>query len=305
MLQPLPSHADPEPSTLPGLLEGVDAWIVGSTDVGRELMSRFDQLRILARRGVGYEQIDIVAARELGRVVAIAAGGNAASVADHTIGMMLAAGKMMVRFTLAMRHGDWSYGVGGELYRKTVGVVGLGRIGRGVARRLSGFEARVLATDISAEAATYAAANAITMADLATLLRESDYLTLHAPLDDSTRGMMDAAAFNAMKPGAIFVNTARGGLVDEAALLEALREGKIAGAALDVFEAEKDPVHSATAAALLALANVVATPHTAAATREGLVRSNMISATTVLALLRGDEPPSGCIVVDERRAAAT
>ena len=117
--------------------------------------------------------------------------------------------------------------------------------------------------------------------------------------------MIDTAAFKVMKPEAIFVNTAGGGLVDEAALLAALRDREIAGAGLDVFEAEKDPAYSAAAAALLALPNVVATPHTAAATREGLVRSTMISAATVLALLRGSEPPPGCIVVDGRGTPAS
>ena len=277
---PALGNADPTADSLPGLLAGVDAWIAGGTDIGRDLMIAFPQLQIIARRGVGFEQIDIQAANALGRVVTIAAGGNAASVADHTIGLMLAVSKQMVPFTNAMRAGDWTYRVGHEIYQRTVGIVGLGRIGRGVAARLAGFEARVLAVDITPIAARYAAEHGIQMVDLPTLLREADVVTLHAPLDVSTRAMIDAAALRLMKRDAILLNTARGGLVDEPALLAALQTGEIAGAGLDVFEAEKDPAHSATAAALVALPNVVATPHTAAATREGLVRTNMIAART-------------------------
>jgi D-3-phosphoglycerate dehydrogenase len=271
--------ADPAPESLRGLLQGVDGWIVGGTDVSRELMQSCPQLRAIARRGVGYEQIDIAAAGELGRVVTIAAGGNGPSVADHAIGLMLAVAKQLSEFTRRMRQGDWSYGVGVELYGKTVGIIGLGRVGRGVARRLAGFDVRVLATDIVVDHA-YAEANRITMLDLPDLLRQSDFVTLHAPLDAVTRGMMNAATFAQMKAGAILVNTARGGLVNEADLLAALQSGQIGGAGLDVYEAEKDPAHHATAAALVALPNVVATPHTAAATVEGLARTNLITAQT-------------------------
>ena len=304
VVQPRLGDTDPAPETLPALLDGVDGWIVGSTDVSRDLMAAFPRLCVIARRGVGFEQIDTVAAVSLGRAVAIAAGGNAASVADHTIGLALAVSKEMVRFTEAMRKGNWSYGIGSELYQKIVGIVGLGRIGRGVARRLIGFETRILAVDIAAAAVEWGAANGVEMTDLQTLLAEADVVTLHAPLDATTRNMIDAAALGRMKRGAILVNTARGGLVDEAALLNALRAGTIAGAGLDVFEAEKDPAYSATAAALLALPNVVGTPHTAAATREGLKRTNLIAAQTVVALLQGRAAPPGCLVVDGRGIAS-
>jgi D-3-phosphoglycerate dehydrogenase len=207
----------------------------------------------------------------------------------------------MAAFTQRMRAGDWSYAVGSELYGSTVGIVGLGRVGRGVARRLAGFDVTLLATDIAPDAAAYGAAQGITMVTLPALLRRSDYVTLHAPLDAGTAGMMDEAAFAQMKPGAILINTARGGLVREDALLAALRTGHLAGAGLDVFEAEKDPAHSQAAAALCALPNVVATPHTAAATHAGLARTNLIAAQTVVALLDGTKPPPDCIVVDGRR----
>ncbi len=300
VIAPALNGADPDPSTLPVLLQGVDAWIVGSTNVGRALLEASPALKIIARRGVGYEQIDTEAARDLGRVVTIAAGGNGPSVADHTLGLMLAVAKHMAAFTQRMRLGDWSYAVGSELYGKTVGIVGLGRVGRGVAHRLAGFDVTILATDIAPEAAAYAASHGIAMVALPELLRRADYVTLHAPLDAGTKGMMDGAAFSLMKPGAILINTARGGLVKEDALLAALQTGHLAGAGLDVFEAEKDPAHNQAAAALWALPNVVATPHTAAATHEGLARTNLIAAKTVAALLAGTVPPPDCIVVDGR-----
>jgi D-3-phosphoglycerate dehydrogenase len=300
VIAPALNGGDPAPDSLPGLLQGIDAWIVGGTNVDRALMEANPALQIIARRGVGYEQIDTEAARALGRVVTIAAGGNGPSVADHTLGLMLAVAKQMAAFTQRMRAGDWSYAIGSELYGKTVGIIGLGRVGRLVARRLAGFDVTLLATDIAPDAAAHAASQGIPMVTLPELLRQSDYVTLHAPLDTTTRGMMDEAAFAQMKPGAILINTARGGLVHEDALLAALQTGRLAGAGLDVFEAEKDPAHNQAALALCALPNVVATPHTAAATHEGLARTNLIAARTVVALLAGTTPPPDCIVVDGR-----
>lgn len=295
---------DPVPEALPGLLEGVSGWIIGTTTVGHELLARFPGLLVLARRGVGYEQIDVAAAAALGRVVTIAAGGNGPSVADHAVGMMLALAKQLVLLTEQMRRGDWGYRTGVELYGKTVGIVGLGRVGRLVARRLVGFDCRVIATDVAMDK-RYAADNGIGVVDLATLLRESDFVTLHAPLTAATRDLIGAAALATMKPTAVLINTARGGMVDEAALEAALRSGRIAGAGLDVFWAEKDPAERAAVMQLVRLPNVVATPHTAAATVEGLVRTNGIAAECVLAVLEGREPPVDCVVADGRKPGFT
>ncbi len=298
--QPPLNGTDPAPNTLPALLDGVDGWIVGGTNVGHDLLSAFPRLQVIARRGVGFEQIDVPAAEALGRVVTIAAGGNGPSVADHAIGLMLAVAKQMVTLTEQMRRGDWAYMTGVELHEKTVGIIGLGRVGRLVARRLRGFDAQVLATDIAPDAA-FAAANGVRFVDLPTLLRSSDVVTLHAPLTPLTQNLIDAAALAAMKAGAILINTARGGLVDEPALLDALRSGQLGGAGLDVFWAEKDPRHRAAAEALVRLPTVVATPHTAAATREGLARTNRIAAETVVTILAGGTPPADCVVADGRR----
>lgn len=295
---------DPALETLPALLEDVDGWVVGGTTVGHDLLAAHPRLQVIARRGVGYEQIDVPAAAALGRVVTIAAGGNGPSVADHAIGMILAVSKQLVILTEQMRRGDWTYRTGWELHEKTVGIIGLGRIGRLVARRLRGFDAKIIATDIAPDAA-FAAAHGVTITDLSTLLRESDVVTIHAPLTSLTRGLIDAAALAAMKPAAILINTARGGIVDEAALEASLRAGHLAGAGLDVFWAEKDAEHNEAALSLVRLPNVVATPHTAAATYEGLARTNLIAARTVMAILEGSDPPPDCIVADGRHPALT
>ena len=249
-------------------------------------MAAHPRVQVIARRGVGYEQIDVPAAAALGRVVTIAAGGNGPSVADHTIGMILAVSKQLVLLTEQMRRGDWTYRTGFELHEKTVGIIGLGRIGRLVSDRPPDQE--------------FAAAHGVTLTDLPTLLRDSDVVTIHAPLTPLTRNLIDAAGLAAMKPGAILINTARGGIVDESALAASLLAGHLAGAGLDVFWAEKDSEHNEAALCLVRLPNVVATPHTAAATHEGLARTNLIAARTVVAILEGSPPPPDCIVVDGR-----
>jgi D-3-phosphoglycerate dehydrogenase len=297
--QPMLAGKDPAPDSLPALLDGVDGWIVGGTNVGHTLLAAFPRLQVIARRGVGYEQIDVPAAAALGRVVTIAAGGNGPSVADHAVGMMLAVAKQLVLLTDQMRQGDWTYRTGVELHEKTVGIIGLGRVGKLVARRLRGFDVSVLATDI-VEDHDFAAAHGVRFTDLATLLHESDFVSVHAPLTDVTRNLIGAEALAAMKPGAILINTARGGIVDEAALAAALQSGHLGGAGLDVFWAEKDADHNEAALALVRLPNVVASPHTAAATIEGLARTNRIAAEAVVAVLAGGSPPADCVVADGR-----
>src|ERR1700681_1271665 len=147
------------------LLHDVDTWIVATAPVTREMLASFPKLSVIAKRGVGYDQVDIQAAQELGRVVTIAPGGNEPSVADHTIALMLAGGRRLCEFSDRMRSGDWSVQTVTELYRKTVGLIGLGRIGRGVVQRLKGFEATILAFDEKPDH-DYANANAIRLVDL-------------------------------------------------------------------------------------------------------------------------------------------
>lgn len=285
---------------LAAMLEGAAGWIVGHARVTRELMAALPDLRIVSRRGVGYERVDLQAATELGKVVCIAAGGNDASVADHTIALMLAVGHRFRETQANMMTGNWSILMGSDLYRKTVGIVGLGRIGRSLVQRLSGFEARVLVVEATPDPA-YAAETGIEYVDLDTLLAESDYVSLHAPLTPETRFLMNAETIARMKPGAFLINAARGGLVDDRALLDALTSGHLGGAGLDTFVSESDPEYKPVSEALLALPNVIATPHAAASTREGLDRTNMVAARCVVAVLEGGHPPAACVVADGRR----
>lgn len=299
-LPPGKGDGDFSQGELEALLAGAAGWIVGHARVTRDLMTALTDLRIVSRRGVGYERVDLDAARDLGKVVAIAAGGNDASVADHTIGLILALGRRFRESQANMEAGNWSILMGSDLYRKTVGVVGAGRIGRSVVQRLRGFEAEVLVHSARQDP-DWAAANGVAYVDMPTLLARSDVVTLHAPLTPATRFLIDAEALAAMKPGALLINAARGGLVDDRALLAALKSGHLGGAGLDTFMSESDPDWRPVADALLALPNVVATPHAAASSREGLDRTNMVAARSVVAVLDGGDPAPECVVADGRK----
>lgn len=280
-------------------LRGAAGWIVGHARVTRELLTALPELQVVSRRGVGYDRVDLSAARDLGKVVCIAVGGNHESVADHTIALMLAVGHRFRETQGNMIAGNWSILLGNDLYRKTVGIIGLGRIGRSLVRRLSGFEAEVLAYSDVVDA-DYAAAAGVRHVSLDELLARSDYVSVHAPLTEATRHIVGRDALAQMKPTAFLINAARGGLVDDAALLDALREGRLAGAGLDVFLSEADPALKPVTEALLALPNVIATPHAAASSREGLDRTNMVAARCVVAVLDGGDPAPECVVADGR-----
>ncbi len=290
---------DLDMETLCRLLDGAAGWIVGHARVTRPLLEALPGLRVIARRGVGYDRVDVTAARDLGRVVTIAAGGNDDAVADHTIGLMIAVARRFRESQLAMQAGDWSILNGHDLCERTVGLVGLGRIGKSVVRRLSGFDAKVLVHTRSPDA-DYAARTGIHYVDLPELLRRSDFVSLHAPLTPATRFLVDAPALATMKKRGFLINTARGGLVDDAALLAALTSGHLGGAGLDVFVSEGDPAYAPVSEALLALPNVVATPHAGASSHEGLARTNLVAARSVVAVLNGETPPPGTVVADGR-----
>lgn len=286
---------------LVALLDGAAGWIVGHARVTPRLLARLPALQIISRRGVGYERVDTGAVKEFGKVACIAVGGNDASVADHTLALMLGVSHRLRETQANMARGNWSILLGNDLYQRTVGVIGIGRIGRAVVQRLRGFEANVTAFAPRHDAA-YAAAAGIEYVDLDTLLKRSDYVTIHAPLTSATRHIVNADTLARMKPTAYLINTARGGLVDDRALLAALEAKQLAGAALDVFESESDPSMRRVTEALIALPNVIATPHSAASSHEGLARTNMVAARNVVAILDGGDPPTECVVADGRRA---
>ncbi|HYD89274.1 MAG TPA: phosphoglycerate dehydrogenase [Vitreimonas sp.] len=282
------------------LIGDASGWIVGHARITREVLEALPELQIVSRRGVGYERVDTEAARDLGRVVTIAAGGNDATVADQVIGMMIAVGRRFREAHAQMQTGPWKILLGADLYRKTVGIIGLGRIGRSLVQRLQGFEANIQVSEVNPDPG-YAAKTGVKFVDVETILRESDYISLHTPLTPQTRHIINAAAIEQMKPGAFVFNCARGGLVNDADLLAALKDGRLGGAGLDVFESESDPAMKPVTDELLALHNVVAAPHAGASTREGLDRTNMIASECVVAVLDGKAPPKACVVVDGRR----
>ncbi len=265
-----PGEADrnvPE-ATLIEWLNGADGWIVGHAKVSREVLSARPELRAIARRGVGYDRVNLDAVRDLGRTAAIAAGANNISVAEQTIGFMLALGRRFNECQANVAAGNLSIPLGADLYRKTVGIVGLGRIGQSVLDRLRGFDVRLLVhTHHPDPNGGYEAV------DLSTLLSESDYVTLHAPLTDETRFLIRAETIEQMKPTAFVINTGRGGLVEDRDLLVAIREGRLAGAGLDVFMSESDPDYAEVTQALANLPNVIVAPHAGASTAESLRRT--------------------------------
>jgi D-3-phosphoglycerate dehydrogenase len=302
-LPPGKADGDLSHDELVAMLQGAAGWIVGHARVTADLQAALPALQIISRRGVGYERVDLAAAQRLGKVVCIAAGGNDASVADHTIALMLSVSRRFRESQNNMIAGNWSILMGQDLYQKTVGVIGLGRIGRSVVKRLSGFDARVLVHGGRTDAA-WEAETGVTRTDLKTLLAESDFVTVHAPLTAETRFMIDADALATMKASAFLINTARGGLVDDRALLAALKAGKLAGAGLDTFMSEADGSYKDVTQELISLPNVIATPHSAASSREGLDRTNMVASLCVIDVLAGRSPPAQCVVADGRRAHA-
>src|SRR2546425_6751475 len=242
-----------------------DALIVRSaTKVTAELLDKGRKLRAVGRAGVGVDNIDLEAATKLGVLVMSRPGGNAISVAEHTFALLLSMARQIPRLDKAIHEGRWekSSAAGTEVRGKTLGLIGLGRIGSEVAVRAGAFDMRVLAYDpFISEAA--AREMSVELVALDKLLAESDFVSLHTALSPATQNLISAGTIQKMKKGARIINTARGELVDEAALAEALRSGQLAGAAVDVF-AEEPPKNSP----LTRLPNVIATPHVAGSTAE-------------------------------------
>jgi D-3-phosphoglycerate dehydrogenase len=266
----------------------VDAWIVrGRSQVdAAALRSAAPRLRVVGRAGVGVDNIDLEAARQLGVTVVTAPEASTTAVAELTIGLMLALARDIPAADAALRRGEWPKAsmIGSELEGKTLGLVGFGRIGRAVAARAAAFGMSRLAFDPYLDDDAIRAGGA-EPASREALLASSDYVSLHLPLTAETRGVFGRSAIAGMKPGARLVCAARGGLIDEQALHQALDEGRLAGAALDVF-AQEPPRDLA----LLHHPRLVATPHLGAQTVEAQARVAIEIANNVLAALRGETP---------------
>jgi phosphoglycerate dehydrogenase-like enzyme len=251
-----PRHRERTPAELSRLVGDAVAAIVSTDPFDASVLDAAPRLRVIARLGVGVDSIDLAAATRNGIAVTVTPGANEETVADHTLALMLAVLRRVCELDGDVRSGAWNRTGSFTpwlLSGACVGLVGYGRIGRLVADRLNGFGVRLLVCDPVAPAE-----ERVERVTLPELLATADVVSLHTPLLPSTRCLIDAAALDAMRPDAILVNTARGGVVDEDALVAALASGRLRGAALDVFS-EEPPVSSA----LLALRNVVLSPHNA------------------------------------------
>lgn len=268
------------------LLQGVDGAIIGVVPMTAHVLENAPHLKVVSMHGVGVDHVDLAAADRLGIVIANCLGSNDQSVADLTIGLMISIARNIPSVDSKLRQGGWGAHTGSELWKKTLGLVGLGRIGRNVARRALGFDMRVLAYDPYLKPGDLGElSGSIALVSFEAVLRDADYVSLHATLTDETRHMISKAQLDLMKPSAYLINTSRGALVDEDALYTALLQKHIAGAALDVF-CDEPPKGSP----LLQLDNLVLTPHIGAHTNESIERMGVMAAENVLQVLRGGEP---------------
>lgn len=257
---------------LVGKIKGYAAIIIRSKPNVTAEVIKASSLKVIGRAGVGLDNVDLEAAKENGIEVVNSPEASTISVAEHVFGLMLAIVRKIPHGDRHVREGKWERKnfIGNELYGKTIGIIGFGRIGREVAQRAYAFGMIILAYDpvITHEDARE---NNAKLAELDELLKNSDIVTLHVPLTDSTRGLINAEKFKLMKDSAIIINTARGPVIDEKALIKALKDGQISGAALDVYENEPPE-----GSELLKLENVVLVPHIAASTDEAQKNAGMV-----------------------------
>ena len=268
------------------LLPQYDALVVRSgVKVDAQAIAAGSRLRVVGRAGVGVDNIDVNAATAAGVAVVNAPTANTIAAAELTVGLIYALARNVPQADASLRRGEWRRAdfVGTELRGKTLGIIGLGKIGMAVADRARAMEMKILGSDPFVDTAT-AAARAIELVDVKELLQRADFVTVHVPLNDATRRLIDADALTLMKPDARLINVARGGVVDESALAAALRDGRLAGAAIDVYEQEPP-----TVSPLLDAPNTVLTPHLGASTREAQQKAGVEVAEQVLDVLAGRE----------------
>jgi D-3-phosphoglycerate dehydrogenase / 2-oxoglutarate reductase len=281
------SNSKITPEELIQVLHDYDALVVRSrTKVKGALLEAGNNLKVIGRAGVGVDNIDVAAAVAKGITVVNSPLAASIAVAEHTFGLMLALARTIPQADASIKQGRWekSSFVGGELHGKCLGILGLGRIGAQVAQLAAAFGMKVLAYDPHLPADQFQKRGA-TPATLDEVLVAADYLTLHLPLINSTRGLIGAAQIKSMKSGARIISISRGGILDEIALREALDSGHIAGAGLDVF-AEEPPQPDSIAVH----PRVIATPHVGAQTHEAQSRAGLAIAEEVITVLNGKEP---------------
>ena len=279
----------PTPTELRALLDGAVAVLAGSEPYPRELLEDCPSLKVISRNGIGYDAIDLAAATDCGIVVAFVPDAMVDAVADLTMGLLLSTARGLTIYDRAMKEGRWHRVLGADVAGRTLGLIGTGRIGLAVARRARAFRLRLVGHD------PYP--NPLFVEELGgdylpldELLEVSDFVSLHLPAMAETRGFLGSKELGRMKPSAFLINCARGSLIDEDALLEALRTGQIAGAGLDVFSSEP-PIPDSAADRIARLPNVIATPHVAAATPITAAKMGRAALQNILDVLNGKTPP--------------
>jgi D-3-phosphoglycerate dehydrogenase len=274
------------PDELKGVIKDYDGLAIRSaTKVTSEIIACAEKLAVIGRAGIGVDNVDINAASKRGIVVMNTPGGNTITTGEHAIALMLSLARKIPQATESMKTGKWEKNkfMGNEVFNKTLGVIGIGRVGTIVADRALGLKMNVVAYDpfISPEAAGKMGISLVTLDEL---LKKSDFITVHTPSTKETKGMINAEAFAKMKKGVFVINCARGGIVSEKDLYDAIVSGKVAGAALDVFEEE--PTKNT---ALVGLENVICTPHLGASTDEAQVNVAIAIAEQIAAFLTKGE----------------
>jgi phosphoglycerate dehydrogenase-like enzyme len=278
-----PRTGERRPDEVVAFMRDADAGVVSTDPFDEDVLRACGRLRVLARVGVGVDAIDVDAATRAGVLVTTTPGLNTECVADHAVTLMLACLRRLVENDAAIRRGDWNRGgslIGRDVARATVGLVGVGRAGRAVARRLSGFGLRVLGYDpVDGEVP------GVERVPFDVLLASSDVVSVHVPLSRETVGLIGERELRLMRPGSFLVNTARGPLVDEAALVRALRDGHLAGAGMDVFEQEPP-----RGSPLLEMPQVILSPHVAGIGVDTQQAMLEMAVRSVLDVLAGREP---------------
>lgn len=277
-------------------LREAEAVIAGSERLTASLLEQLPRLRVIARNGVGYDRVDVPTATARNIVVTITPTANHGAVAEHALALLLAVSKNIVVGDRATRAGRWPRDLIEPIRGKTLGILGLGRIGRSMAIRSAALGMSVMAHDACPNE-TFASQHGIELVDFQTLIRRCDVLSIHCPINEATRGLIDRDVFQDMKPASILINTARGQVVNEADLIDALRTGSIKGAGLDVYEQEPPLPDNP----LFALDNVVLTPHSAGADALAMQDMAIESADCVAKLYRG-EWPAEAVVNSELKA---
>lgn len=272
-------------SEVAALLPGVDGYVAGLDVIDRAALETADRLKVISRYGVGVDNVDLEAVKEKGIIVTNTPGANCVSVAELALSLILALARQIPEAVQAVHQGKWPRLSGISLEGKTIGILGLGAIGKQLARRLAGFDCLILAYDPYADA-DFASANKVSLLQFDEVILRSDFVSLHLPLLPETRGLVNDTFIAKMKPGSFLVNTSRGEVVDEPALLRALQSGHLKGAGLDAFTLEPpDPSNP-----LLQLPQVIATPHLGAQTDGATSNMGWYALNDCLAVLSGKDP---------------